>query len=314
MSRFEIKNESIGIEVDSFGAELKSLRRLSDGREYMWNADPAYWKRTSPVLFPLVGSLQGQQYTYEGKTYTMSQHGFARDMEFTPVEGKDIQGKDVQEEESQGKGIQSKDSRRQALWFELRESGESMERYPFPFLLRIGYVLKGAGVQVHWQVENTGSADMYFSIGGHPAFLCPIEEGTKQSDYLIGFDTKDALVSTVIGRDGLASDRKKTYELENGILPVDEHLFDDDALIIEHDQAHRVSLMTKEKEPYLTVSFDAPLFGIWSPPHKNAPFICIEPWYGRCDAESFNGTLGEREWGNKLSPGERFEAVYTIGI
>ncbi len=299
MSRFEINNEIIGIEVDSFGAELKSLRRLSDGREYMWNADPAYWKRTSPVLFPLVGSLQRQQYTYEGKTYAMSQHGFARDMEFKPV---------------REKAGQEKGSRGQALWFELRENGESMERYPFPFLLRIGYVLKGAGVQVHWQVENTGSADMYFSIGGHPAFLCPIEEGARQSDYLIGFDTKNALVSTVIGRDGLASDRKKTYELEEGILPIDEHLFDDDALIIEHDQAHRVSLMTKEKEPYLTVSFDAPLFGIWSPPHKNAPFICIEPWYGRCDAESFNGTLGEREWGNKLSPGERFEAAYTIGI
>lgn len=297
MSRFEISNGVIGIEVDSHGAELKSLRRLTDGREYMWNADPVYWKRTSPVLFPLVGSLQGQQYTYKGETYVMSQHGFARDMEFTPIEKED--------------GLE-KGSQAQALWFELRDSVESRERYPFPFLLRIGYILKGAGVQVHWKVENTGNEVMYFSIGGHPAFLCPIEKNTKQSDYLIGFDTEKALDSTVIGRDGLASERKKTYELTDGILPVDEHLFDEDALIIEHDQAHRVSLMTKEKKPYLTVSFDAPLFGIWSPPHKNAPFICIEPWYGRCDAENFHGTLEEREWGNQLMPGKRFEAVYTI--
>lgn len=294
MSRFEVSNGVIGIEVDPNGAELKSLRRLSDGREYLWNADPAYWKRTSPVLFPLVGSLQGQQYTYRGKTYAMSQHGFARDMEFTPV--------------------QKDDGQAQALWFELRDSAESKERYPFPFLLRIGYVLEGAGVQVHWQVENTGNDIMYFSIGGHPAFLCPIEQNTKQSEYLIGFDTDKALVSTVIGRDGLASERKKTYELSDGTLSIGEHLFDEDALIIEHDQAHRVSLMTKEKEPYLTVSFDAPLFGIWSPPHKNAPFICIEPWYGRCDAEEFHGTLEEREWGNQLAPGKRFEAVYTIVI
>lgn len=299
MSRLEISNGVIEIEVDSYGAELKSLRRLTDGREYMWNADPAYWKRTSPVLFPLVGSLQGQQYTYKGKTYAMSQHGFARDMEFTPVEKE---------------GGLEKGSQGQALWFELRESRESMERYPFPFVLRIGYVLEGAGVQVHWQVENTGNEVMYFSIGGHPAFLCPIEKNTKQSDYLIGLDTKKPLDSTVIGRDGLASERKKTYELTDGILPVDEHLFDEDALIIEHDQAHRVSLMTKEKKPYLTVSFDAPLFGIWSPPHKNAPFICIEPWYGRCDAENFHGTLEEREWGNQLMPGKRFEAVYTIEV
>lgn len=294
MSRYELSNEVIKIEVDSFGAELKSLCRLSDRKEYMWNADPAYWKRTSPVLFPLVGSLQGQQYTYEEKTYAMSQHGFARDMEFTL--------------------IKNDGGQKNELWFELRDSEESRERYPFPFLLRIGYVLDGAGIQVHWQVENTGSDVMYFSIGGHPAFLCPIEKNTKQSDYLIGFDTDQALVSTVIGRDGLASERKKTYELTGGILPIDEHLFDEDALIIEHDQAHRVSLMTKEKKPYLTVSFDAPLFGIWSPPHKNAPFICIEPWYGRCDAENFHGTLEEREWGNTLAAGERFASVYTIEV
>lgn len=291
MGRYELSNGTIKIAVDSFGAELKSLRRCLDGKEYMWNADPAYWKRTSPVLFPIVGSLKGQQYIYEGKTYAMSQHGFARDMEFTLT---------AQDEKS--------------LWFELRDSKESRERYPFPFLLRIGYVLSGSGVQIHWQVENTGNDVLYFSIGGHPAFLCPIDENAKQSDYLIGFDTDQALVSTVIGRDGLASERKKTYETENGILPIDEHLFDEDALIIEHDQAHRVSLMTKEKKPYLTVSFDAPLFGIWSPPHKNAPFICIEPWYGRCDAENFQGTLAEREWGNMLAAGERFESVYTVEV
>lgn len=291
MGRYELSNGTIKIAVDSFGAELKSLLRCLDGKEYMWNADPAYWKRTSPVLFPIVGSLKEQQYIYEGKTYAMSQHGFARDMEFTLT---------AQDEKS--------------LWFELRDSKESRERYPFPFLLRIGYVLSGSGVQIHWQVENTGNDVLYFSIGGHPAFLCPIDENAKQSDYLIGFDTDQALVSTVIGRDGLASERKKTYETENGILPIDEHLFDEDALIIEHDQAHRVSLMTKEKKPYLTVSFDAPLFGIWSPPHKNAPFICIEPWYGRCDAENFQGTLAEREWGNMLAAGERFESVYTVEV
>ncbi|MCM1539146.1 MAG: aldose 1-epimerase family protein [bacterium] len=292
MSRYEAGNGVIKIEVDSFGAELRSLRRVSDGREYMWNADPKYWKRTSPVLFPLVGSLQGGQYTYEGKTYAMSQHGFARDMEFTLI--------------GEGGGQEPE------LWFELRDSEESRAHYPFPFLLRIGYVLEGAGVKVHWQVENTGGGVMHFSIGGHPAFLCPIDGDAKQSDCWIGFDTDRALVSTVIGRDGLASERKKTYALAEGILPINEHLFDEDALIIEHDQAHRVSLMTKDKKPYLTVSFDAPLFGVWSPPRKNAPFICIEPWYGRCDAENFHGTLKEREWGNVLAPGERFASVYTI--
>lgn len=291
MSFYTLENGQIRIGVESFGAELKSLQNVADGTEYMWNADPAFWKRTSPVLFPLVGSLKGKAYTYQGKEYGMSQHGFARDREFMLI-------RKSQEE----------------IWFELKEDEKSWEIYPFAFVLRIGYVLKDRKVEIHWQVENTDLHTMYFSIGGHPAFLCPIEEGTKQTDYAIGFDTKKQIVSTMIGKDGLASKEQRTYFLNGGILPVTERLFDDDALIIEHDQAHVVSLLTKDKRPYLTVRFDAPLFGIWSPPKKNAPFICIEPWYGRCDAEDFHGTLQEREWGNQLEPGELFRAKYEVEI
>ncbi len=291
MSRWELKNKEIEISVDSLGAELKSLRGAQSGREYLWNGDPAYWKRTSPVLFPLVGSLQGKQYFHEGTAYPMSQHGFARDTEFRLIRQSDSE-----------------------LWFALEDSDESRRVYPFSFCLRIGYALDGAKVRIHWEVENTGDRILYFSIGGHPAFLCPIEAGSRQEDYLIGFDTEGPLTSSVIGRDGLLSDRKKTYALDAGCLPIDEGLFDEDALIMEHDQAHRVSLMTRERKPYLTVSFDAPLFGIWSPPHKHAPFVCIEPWYGRCDAENFHGTLAEREWGNRLEPGACFRSVYTVAV
>lgn len=291
MSIYTLKNEQIQIGVDSFGAELKSLQNLADGTEYMWNADPAYWKRTSPVLFPLVGSLNGKSYRYQGKSYPMSQHGFARDGEFSLL-------KQTENE----------------IWFELTEDEASLEVYPFAFALRIGYVIERRSVKICWQVENTGGQEMHFSIGGHPAFLCPIKPGTKQTDYAIGFDVQGELTSTMIGRDGLASRTKRVYPLENGILPVTETLFDDDALIIEHDQAHSVSLLDADRKPYLTVRFAAPLFGIWSPPGKQAPFICIEPWYGRCDAEDFSGTLEEREWGNRLVPGQRFDVFYEVEI
>lgn len=291
MSIYTLKNEQIQIGVDSFGAELKSLQNLADGTEYMWNADPAYWKRTSPVLFPLVGSLNGKSYRYQGKSYPMSQHGFARDCEFSLL-------KKTENE----------------IWFELTEDEASLEVYPFAFALRIGYVIERRSVKICWQVENTGGQEMHFSIGGHPAFLCPIKPGTKQTDYAIGFDVQGELTSTMIGRDGLASRTKRVYPLGNGILPVTETLFDDDALIIEHDQAHSVSLLDADRKPYLTVRFAAPLFGIWSPPGKQAPFICIEPWYGRCDAEDFYGTLEEREWGNRLAPGQRFDVFYEVEI
>lgn len=97
-------------------------------------------------------------------------------------------------------------------------------------------------------------------------------------------------------------------------MDITADLFDEDALIIEHDQAHRVSLCDPDGEPYLTVRFDAPLFGVWSPAKKNAPFICIEPWYGRCDRETFEGDLSEREYGNALAPSETFYAEYTVTI
>lgn len=101
---------------------------------------------------------------------------------------------------------------------------------------------------------------------------------------------------------------------EEGILPVTEEVFAADALVIEDKQTGKVQLLDEGKEAYLTVTFDAPLFGVWTPPGKNAPFICIEPWYGRCDREDFTGSLEEREWGNRLAAGAVFEAAYEIAV
>ena len=153
---------------------------------------------------------------------------------------------------------------------------------------------------------------LYFSIGGHPAFRCPIIEGTRQTDYKLHFDTETEITSSILGEGGLLTHDHKTYPLKHGELAVTEDLFDQDALVIEGNQAHEVSLSYGQEKPYLTVRFNAPLFGIWSPPKKNAPFICIEPWYGRCDKADFTGELDKREWGNTLDAGECFEASYEV--
>lgn len=290
MSRYRLENEQIKLEVDTLGAELKSLKRKRDDREYMWYADAKYWGRTSPVLFPLVGSLNGKKYRYNGKEYEMGQHGFARDREFTLLE-------------------QTKDS----LRFALQADEETRKLYPFDFSLEIGYRLEEEKVRVLWKVTNAGKGDMYFSIGGHPAFLCPIEENTKQTDYYLFFDTDKNLQSDVL-ENGLITDTIKEYPLENGYLKITEDLFDGDALVIEKNQTKKAALCLPDKTPYLTVSFDAPLFGVWSPVKKNAPFICIEPWYGRADRAGFEEELAKREWGNTLKEKENFEASYCIEI
>lgn len=290
MAFYQIRNDQLSVQIDSMGAELKSLKRKDTGTEYMWEGDPAYWKRTSPVLFPIVGSLRDGSYFLNGRRYPMGQHGFARDMEF-----------------------QMKSQGSQEIWFSLRSDAKTLEKYPYEFLLEIGYELRGNTVIVKWKVCNPADTKLHFSIGGHPAFCCPLKKGEDQEDYRIWMDAQDQVTAGVI-KDGLMSKEQAVYPLKDGYLQITEHLFDKDALVIEKHQAQKVALVKPDGSHYLTVSFDAPLFGIWSPPGKKAPFICIEPWYGRCDAQDFAGTWQERQWGQSLAAGECFEASYQIEV
>ena len=258
------------------------------GAEYMWCADPEYWGRTSPVLFPFVGNVSGKQYRTKGKIYDMGQHGFARDMEFTLESQTDNE-----------------------IWFVLRSNEETLAKYPYEFVLKLGYRLDGAKVEVLWHVENPSEEELPFAIGGHPAFYCPVTSGVKQSDCYIQFDVAGPLKCSTI--DGyLVGDRVDTYELEDGMLRIDEHLFDNDALIIEKQNIKKVSLCDPKKQVFLTIELDAPLFGIWRPADPGAPFVCIEPWYGRSDRIGYAGELRDREYENVLAAGENWDVGYTI--
>lgn len=289
--QFFLENEQLKVTINSLGGELSSIIKKQTCTEYMWNADEKYWKRTSPVLFPIVGSLKNKEFIYEGKSYPMGQHGFARDMEFVLKSQTD-----------------------EELWFSLKADDETKEKYPFVFCLELGYCLKGNKLTVLWRVINEDSKEMYFSIGGHPAFMCPLNEKEEQTDYYIAFDTENDLEYSVLNGKGLVAIEGEVLSTKGGMLPIAADLFDRDALVIEGKQAKKVSLCGSDKKPYLSVSFDSPLFGLWSPAGKHAPFICIEPWYGRCDKASFEGTLEEREYGNALKPGESFEKEYQVEI
>ena len=286
-----LENEELRIEINRFGAELARIYGKKNDTEYLWNADPKYWKRSSPVLFPFVGSLKNKEYRFEGKTYPMGQHGFARDMEF------------VIDSQSEGEA-----------WFSFTSNEETLEKYPFEFVLRVGYQLQGKELKVLWQVENPAQKELYFSIGGHPAFMCPLKQEGKQSDYYLKFDSAKPLSYGLVNEQGLMMETEEILQTENGIVKITDNMFDRDALVIERRQATAVSLCTPDQKEYLTVRFDAPLFGVWSPAGKGAPFICIEPWYGRCDRASFDGSLEEREYGNTLKAKEIFKIEYTILI
>ena len=287
-----IKNNDITISVKPFGAELASIKSNKTGKEYLWQADPLFWKRHSPILFPIVGGLWNGNCRFDGETYKMSQHGFARDMEFDLLSETDNE-----------------------IFYILRSNEDTLSRYPYAFELVIGYRLIQNKVEVIWKVHSVGADTMYFQIGAHPAFNYAGFDVEDESQGYFGFDKPEDINYILIGEGGCAdTDNIYPLQLKNGLLPIDKHTFDKDALIIENRQVKQVTLYDKNKKPYLSMHFDAPLVGLWSPPSKDAPFVCIEPWYGRCDRVGFDGEFKDRDWVNALAGGETFCKAYTIEI
>ena len=287
-----ISNKTLAISVDPYGAELTSI--TSDGKEYLWQGDPAFWKRHSPILFPIVGGLWDGKYRHEGRQYQLPQHGFARDNDFDLVYESDSE-----------------------LRFRFTENDETLKVYPFRFSLEIGYKLSDNKVIVSWKVSNRGDKPMHFQIGAHPAFNYPDFDANAVQHGYFAFGGKNALDYILIKEKGCV-DKDSDYRLgldKDGLLPIGRQLFDNDALIFENSQLTEVSLLDANRQPQVTLRFNAPLVGLWSPPHKyDCPFVCIEPWYGRCDSVGYNGEFKDRDWVNELQPDGVFETAYTIEI
>ncbi len=439
-----LKNTALTLNITLHGAELTSIRD-SFGREFLWQADPAFWKRHSPVLFPIVGSLWDKHFRVNGREYEMGQHGFARDMDFRLVS-----------------------EREDEMWFELKSSPETLAKYPYKFTLRIGYRLEANKIHVMWEVSGDDSQTMWFQIGAHPAFYLPRfvyggsaacasdssrhsdpESGapnlaassaasscTSGSEVLVlksssqgsgcvfsdgsasgsgaagsgadsdsgfsvsgldagscdsGLDSAigsasssgsagsgadsdfsfsvsgldagscdsglDSAIGSASGSGAAGSgadsdfgragrgcfrlygrgaegvvplesfryikvsekqctDISDVQELDTpgGVMPLDDHTFDIGAYIIGDSQVCRVDLVSTTGLRCVSLEFDTPLVGLWAPSAKDVPFVCIEPWYGRCDRVGFTGEFSERDCVNSISPGQVFRASYTITV
>lgn len=291
-----IENDLIRVEASHHGAELCSILRKSDGREFLWQAAPAYWKRHSPVLFPIVGRLWNDEMRQDDAVYNMSQHGFARDMDFELIKASDDE-----------------------LRYILRSNDATRVKYPYDFELEIGYQLQGQSLKVLWQVRNTSEkAEMHFQIGAHPAFNYKDYNTEAANQGYMQFDTSASnggYKLSVIGEKGCLKNDRKLLEAPDGIVEITRHTFDGDALILESNQVNSVMLLDRQQAPYVRVSFNAPVVGLWSPACGSyAPFVCIEPWYGRCDLENYEGEFCDKDWTQHLKPGKQFNAEYCIDI
>lgn len=297
--RYFLENENLKVEIESFGAELKSIVDKKTSQEYMWEADPAFWGKTSPVLFPFIGKLEGAGYRYQGKRYSIEKHGFARDMEFCPAE-------------------QKTDS----ITFFIESNEDTLKKFPFPFRLELSYCLEGKTVVESWKISNKGSETMYFNMGGHPAFACPPksgekEAGTKRTDCFVKLysEVKDTVNSKEIDvSDGLLTGVSFPVETEGGMIRVTEHLFDKDALCLEQQGVHAIGLCDASGEEYVRLEADCPVWGIWSVPDSNASYICLEPWWGICDSQGYAGSIEERPHTNAVEAGNVWEQSFRIVI
>ncbi len=282
-----LKSNDLKVRILEKGAELTSITNLSTQTEYLWQADPTFWGRKAPVLFPIVGLLNNNHFTYQGRSYDMKQHGFARDMNFEVLKETD-----------------------NSIRFALRSKGKTTKQFPFHFALQIEYTLVEKTLTVTYRVINPFLEDLYFSIGGHPGFNCPIQEGEKRSDYQLVFNEKET-TSTQLIVDGLRNGETQTVlDNENTIALTDE-LFDNDALILSNLKSNTVSLQ-KGDTKFWTFDFSGfPYLGIWSK-NRKSPFVCIEPWFGIADKVGQDPDFTKKEGVIKLKPSEVFECSYTI--
>ena len=298
--RISIENEQLKAEIDSYGAELKSIVKKDTNQEYLWEADPAFWGKTSPILFPFIGKLEGGVFRHNGKTYEMDKHGFARDMDFSVT-------------------AQEKDR----VVFAIESTEDTLAKFPFPFLLEVEYRAEGNCVTEQVKVHNQGEETMYFSLGGHPAFACPlIKNGTrsgKRTDCFVklyGVDGKEALDSTEINVSvGLLSGKTFPVKMKDGVFPIVNHIFDSDALVFAKQGVTAVAFLDSEGKEYVRMEAETcPVWGIWSMPTSDASYVCIEPWWGICDGEGYQGTLEERPYTNYVEEGKVWQDGFRIVV
>lgn len=268
------------------GAELCSVKDLA-GTEYIWQAKPEIWPRHAPVLFPIVGKLRDNRYTYEGHDYSLSQHGFARDCEFTLVEHAATQ-----------------------CIFELNSDLASKTNYPFDFNLRIAYSLQGNQLRTSYEISNRGQTTLPFSIGAHPGFNCPLTKDERFEDYYLQLEASRFEVRAL--SEGLRAADTKQLNLKDGRLALNTQLFEQDALVFENSQIQNIQLCSTKSTRKITLSCENwPYFGIWTKKGCRE-FICLEPWYGIADVANSDHNLLSKEGILHLAAGKSFACAFDL--
>jgi galactose mutarotase-like enzyme len=283
-----LSNQFLKIVVNPVGAELNSLQTVADDFEYLWQPDANYWRRQSPLLFPIVGRVKDDHYRLDGVEYLMENHGFAKECLFELVENNS-----------------------ERLVYQLVSDGATLKRYPYHFQLQVSYRLNGRELEVGYNVKNCDERQMFFSIGAHPGFRCPLRPSDTMDDYRLEFERPEQIERYLL-KDNLLTGAKKLFLNNEKVLPLSDELLQKGAFVLKGLQSEEVTLKSDKTARAITVCFKGfPYLGIWSQP---GPFVCIEPWYGVHGAENAEGDFSEKEGIQSLAVGEIFACSYRIRV
>jgi galactose mutarotase-like enzyme len=285
-----LENQYLKVKVKSTGAEMISIKSIKDDLEYLWQGDSITWSDHAILQFPIIGNLKNNNYQYKGVNYEMMSHGFARISQFDIVE-------------------LAKDK----VVFQLRSNEATKVRYPFEFTFLVTYQLVEKSVKVSFKVHNNDNKEMYFSIGYHPGFNCPLTADESMNDYYLQFSDKESS-DRLLMKDNIIDSIQKGYLVNADTIPLTKDLFQNDAIILKNISSTKLSLKSKKNNKSVTLAFGkVPYLGIWSP-KKLGNFICLEPWFGIPDVQKTSGKLEEKEGVMQLNQQKSFEWDCTINI
>lgn len=289
--RITIAHQGYTAQIDTLGAELKSYQDPT-GKEYIWNSNPEFWFRSSPLLFPSIGNVRAGKTLIQDQEYPMDRHGFCKDSEFTVLEQNDHK-----------------------VTFSLCDNECTRKSYPFSFELRLTYELESSSLSMTYEIFNKDEKEMIYHIGAHPGFNCPLYEGESLNDYVLEFDEVENLESYVYDLENLcfSSKLKASHSAPGRIVKLYPEIFDQDALYFYHTKSHGISL--KNPVTGKGVHMDYPDFvsmGIWSPIGGKAPFVCLEPWNGSGIFDDEDDNFASKRDIQTLAAGEN--RIYKIKI
>lgn len=285
---YVLKNNYLEVNAKSHGAEITRVLGKKDNTDFLWNGDKNYWGYHSPVLFPIVGKVKNNLYKIDGLNYTLNQHGLARLENFSLKE-------------------QTTDK----LVFQLDYNEETLKVYPYKFSLKITHILEENKVTTKYEVENKDDKDIYFGIGAHPAFMCPIEKNEKFEDFYFEFDKAETAKILKVNKDGLFTRDLENYLENESKINLNFDIFKDDALVFENLKSNCISLKSQKSKKHIKFDFsEFPVLGLWT--KEDYPFICIEPWFSHADYEDFEGDFKEKEGIIKLAKNDIFKCKYSV--